>query len=141
MEWNLMDGGEGGDVDDLPTVVRSGEEQEFRVEIGFQELEIVAFVGSLKIVGIAHFGVSGRAASRRASDYLRHFSDSRLTLSRVRIYEHRSGELVDTSPYVILNLDRADFVYARDAEGQPPQPPNGEADAPADAPERPAEGS
>jgi hypothetical protein len=94
----------------------AAEGEEVRVEIGFHELEIVAYVGDLKIVGAAHFGISGRATSRRSSDYLRHFADTRLTLSKVRIYRHSSNELIDTTSFIILNLDRVDLVYARDSE-------------------------
>ena len=46
----------------------------------------MAYIGEFKIIGIAHFGVGQRASSRRPSDYIRAFSDSRLTLSKVRIY-------------------------------------------------------
>ena len=52
--------------------------------------------GDFKIVGFAHFGVGSRASSRRASDYIRAFSDSRITLSRVRIYNaNDSGAVRD----------------------------------------------
>ena len=84
---------------------------------GFKELEVVAYIGEFKIVGIAHFGVGQRSSSRRPSDYIRAFSDSRLTLSKVRIYSKGSHDLVDTAPFIILNLDKVDFLYAReDAE-------------------------
>lgn len=82
------------------------------LDASFQELEIVAYVGDFKVVGWAHFGVGQRASSRRASDFIRAFQDNRLTLSDVRIYERRSGELVDKAPFVILNLDKADLLYA-----------------------------
>ncbi len=81
---------------------------------GFKELEVVAYIGEFKIVGIAHFGVGQRSSSRRPSDYIRAFSDSRLTLSKVRIYNKGSHDLVDTAPFIILNLDKVDFLYARD---------------------------
>lgn len=87
---------------------------DLHVDTGFKELEIVAYVGDFKIVGFAHFGVGTRASSRRASDYIRAFSDSRITLSRVRIYARVDQELVETAPFVILNLDKVDFIYARD---------------------------
>ena len=83
-------------------------------DTGFKELEVVAYVGEFKIVGIAHFGVGQRASSRRPSDYIRAFSDSRLTLSKVRIYGKGSQDLLETAPFVILNLDKVDFIYARD---------------------------
>jgi hypothetical protein len=35
-------------------------------ETGFKELEVVAYIGEFKIVGVAHFGMGGRATSRRA---------------------------------------------------------------------------
>ena len=101
-------------MEDLPTGEASEESVDFRVEVSFHELEIVAYVGDLKIVGTAHFGRSGRAASQRSSDYLRHFSDKRLTLSQVRIYRHASSELLDTVPFIIMNLDRLDLFYARE---------------------------
>ena len=48
-------------VDDQPVIVRTGDlEHEFKVEIGFLELEVVAYIGDLKIVGYAHFGHGGR---------------------------------------------------------------------------------
>ena len=81
---------------------------------GFKELEVVAYIGEFKIIGIAHFGVGQRSSSRRPSDYIRAFSDTRLTLSKVRIYDKASHDLVDTAPFIILNLDKVDFLYARD---------------------------
>jgi hypothetical protein len=83
-------------------------------DTGFKELEVVAYIGEFKIVGIAHFGVGQRSSSRRPSDYIRAFSDSRLTLSKVRIYDKRDMDLVETAPFIILNLDKVDFLYARE---------------------------
>jgi hypothetical protein len=83
-------------------------------DAGFKELEVVAYIGEFKIVGIAHFGVGQRASSRRPSDYIRAFSDSRLTLSKVRIYNKGNQELFETAPFIILNLDKVDFLYARE---------------------------
>jgi len=104
-------------MDDQPVIVRSGEtDHEVKVEIGFLELEVVAFVGAIKVVGYAHFGISGRATSRRASDYLRHYADAKLTLSRARVYRVADDELLETVPFVVLNLDRIDLIYARDVE-------------------------
>jgi len=105
-------------MDDQPVIVRTGEaDHEFKVEIGFLELEVVAFVGEVKVVGYAHFGISGRATSRRASDYLRHYADAKLTLSRTRLYRVANDELIEEVPFVVLNLDRVDVIYARDVEG------------------------
>jgi hypothetical protein len=87
-------------------------------DVGFKEIEIVAFISDFKIVGVAHFGVGQRASSRRSSDYIRQCNDSRLTLSKVRIYSKGSQQLLETAPFVILNMDKVDFVYARDDEGQ-----------------------
>ena len=121
MEFFLFD--EEKTVDDQPVIVRTGDrEHEFKVEIGFLELEVVAYVGNLRIVGYAHFGNGGRTTARRSSDHLRHITDSKLTLSRASIYRADSDVLVETAPYVVINLDRADVIYARDA-------PNSEADA------------
>jgi hypothetical protein len=88
-----------------------------RADSGFKELEVVAYIGEFKIVGVAHFGVGQRASSRRPSDYIRAFSDSRLTLSKVRIYGKGSQDLLETAPFIILNLDKVDFLYARDDPG------------------------
>jgi hypothetical protein len=85
-----------------------------RIDTGFKEFEIVAYIGEFKIVGVAHFGVGNRTSSRRASDYIRAFSDVHLTLSRVRIYSKATKELLDTAPFVLLNMDKVDFIYARD---------------------------
>jgi len=119
MEWNLIDGEPVLDSGDLPAGEGAREPAERRVEIAFHELEIVAYVGELKIVGTAHFGQTGRVSSQRSSDYLRRFADSRLTLSQVRIYRHAAGELIDTTPFIILNLDRVDLVYAREIGSVP----------------------
>jgi hypothetical protein len=86
---------------------------------GFKELEVVAYIGEFKIIGIAHFGVGQRASSRRPSDYIRAFSDTRLTLSKVRIHHKGSMELVETAPFIILNLDKVDFLYAREDPAEP----------------------
>jgi hypothetical protein len=93
-----------------------------RYDTGFKEFEIVAYIGEFKIVGVAHFGVGNRASSRRASDYIRAFNDVRLTLSQVRIYSKATRELLDTAPFVLLNMDKVDFLYARDDdEGRAPE--------------------
>ena len=110
--------GEEKSVDDEQVMVRNGESgPEFKVEIGFLELEVVAYTGGLKIVGYAHFGHNGRVSSRRSSDHLRHITDDRLTLSRASIYRAASDELIETVPYLVLNLERVDVVYARDPNG------------------------
>lgn len=83
-------------------------------DTGFKELEVVAYIGQFKIIGVAHFGVGQRASSRRPSDYIRAFSDSRLTLSKVRIYDKNHMDFVEAAPFIILNLDKVDFLYARD---------------------------
>lgn len=97
---------------------RAGREG-FTADSDFRELEIVAYMGEFKIVGIAHFGVGHRASSRRASDYIRSFSDERLTLSKVRIFNKGTQQLLDTAPFIIMNMDKVDFLYARDEEGGP----------------------
>ena len=43
-------------------------------------------------------------------------SDSRLTLSKVRIYSKVTQELLETTPFVIVNMDKVDFIYAREEE-------------------------
>ena len=96
----------------------------------FQKLEIVAYVGDLKVVGLAHFGVGQRQTSRRASDFIRSFGDERLTVSQARIYSKSGVELLETSPFVILNLRNIDLIFAREQTG-------GEQQAAAD-PGRPA---
>jgi len=116
MEYSMFD--EEQTVDDQPVIVRAGDaEHEFKVEIGFLELEVVAYIGSVKVVGYAHFGISGRATSRRASDYLRHYADAKITLSRARLYRVADDQLLDETPFIVLNLDRIDLVYARDIQG------------------------
>ena len=87
-----------------------------RFDTGFKEIEIVAYIGEFRIIGMAHFGVGARASSRRVSDYIRSFNDARLTLSRVRIYHKTTKELIDTAPFVLLNMDKVDFLYGRDEE-------------------------
>jgi hypothetical protein len=86
------------------------------INVGFKELEVVAYLGEFKIIGIAHFGVGHRTSSRRPSDYIRAFSESRLTLSKVRIYNKGSQELLETAPFILLNMDKVDFIYARERE-------------------------
>jgi hypothetical protein len=83
---------------------------------GYREIEITAYVGDHRIVGTAHFGVDQRASSRRASDFIRSIDDSRLTLSRVRIHHKDTRELVDTTPFIVLNMDKVDFMYGRDED-------------------------
>lgn len=113
MEFFLFD--EEKTVEDQPVIVRTGDlEHEFKVEIGFLELEVVAYVGDLKIVGYAHFSNSGRTTARRSSDHLRHITDDKLTLSRASIYRAGTDALIETTPYVVINLDRVDVLYARD---------------------------
>jgi hypothetical protein len=106
------------DMDDEGSAAR----ESLKFDAGFKELEIVAYIGEFKIVGVAHFGVGSRASSRRASDYIRAFSDARLTLSQVRIYSKATKELLDTAPFILLNMDKVDFIYARDDdEGRAPE--------------------
>jgi hypothetical protein len=103
---------------DEATPIREG----FHIDTSFKELEIVAYIGEFKIVGVAHFGVGSRSSSRRASDYIRAFNDVRLTLSQVRIYSKATKELLDTAPFVLLNMEKVDFIYARDDdEGRAPE--------------------
>ena len=119
MEFFLFD--EEKHVDDDQVIVRTGDrEHEFKVEIGFLELEVVAYIGGLKIVGYAHFSHGGRSTMRRSSDHLRHITDPKLTLSKASIYRAASDEPIETVPFVVINLDRVDIIYARDAapEGQ-----------------------
>jgi len=92
----------------------SAAREDARFDTGFKEFEIVAYIGEFKIVGVAHFGVGNRASSRRASDYIRAFNDAHLTLSQVRIYSKATKELLDTAPFILLNMDKVDFIYARD---------------------------
>ena len=92
----------------------SAAREDLRPDTGFKELEVVAYIGDFKIVGVAHFGVGNRASSRRASDYIRALDDVRLTLSQVRIYSKATKELLDTAPFILLNMDKVDFIYARD---------------------------
>jgi len=100
----------------------SASREDLRLDSSFKELEIVAYIGEFKIVGVAHFGVGSRATSRRASDYIRTFDDARLTLSQVHIYSKATKELLDTAPFVLLNMDKVDFIYARDEdEGRAPE--------------------
>ncbi len=115
MDFYVFDGNK-AEGDD-PVMMRTGDtEHEFKVEIGFFELEVVAYSGDLKIVGYAHFGTGGRTTSRRASDHLRQVADDRLTLSRANIYRHATGELLESAPFVVVNLARIDVIYARDAD-------------------------
>ena len=88
--------------------------EDLHLDSGYKELDIVAYIGEFKIVGVAHFGVGMRASSRRASDYIRAFQDTRLTLSQVRIYSKATKVLLDTAPFILLNMDKVDFLYARD---------------------------
>jgi len=100
----------------------SAAREDLRFDTGFKELEIVAYIGDFKIVGVAHFGVGNRASSRRASDYIRALDDVRLTLSQVRIYSKATKELLDTAPFILLNMDKVDFIYARDDDaGRAPE--------------------
>jgi hypothetical protein len=91
-------------------------------DTGYQELELVVYIGDLRVVGNAHFGVGHRASSRRPSDFIRAFADERLTLSSVRVYSKASNELIDTSPFSIINLSRVDMMYARELGEEEPQP-------------------
>jgi hypothetical protein len=90
---------------------------DFKLDTSFEKLEIVAYVGNLKVVGLAHFGVGQRQTSRRASDFIRAFGDERLTVSQARIYSHYGAELLETPPFVILNLRNIDLIYAREQTG------------------------
>jgi hypothetical protein len=100
----------------------SAAREDLRLDTGFKELEIVAYIGEFKIVGVGHFGVGNRTSSRRASDYIRALNDVRLTLSQVRIYSKATNELLDTAPFILLNMEKVDFIYARDEdEGRAPE--------------------
>ena len=40
----------------------------------------------------------------------------------MRIYSKATKELLDTAPFILLNMDKVDFIYARDeAEGRAPE--------------------
>jgi hypothetical protein len=91
-----------------------------RHDVGFREIELVAYVSDFKVVGVAHFS-GQRASSRRSSDYIRQWNDGRLTLSKVRIYDKSSQQLLETAPFIILNMDKVDFIYACDDDGPGPR--------------------
>lgn len=95
-------------------------QESLHTDVGFQELELVVYIGDLRVVGYAHFGVGHRSSSRRPSDFIRAFADNRLTLARVRIFNKSTNELLDTSPFSIINLDRVDLMYAREQEEASP---------------------
>ena len=106
-------------VDDEPVIVRTGDlEHEFKVEIGFLELEVVAYSGALKIVGYAHFGHGGRTTSRAfvrpSAPHQRPQADA---VEGEHLPARPAGELIETVPFVVINLDRVDVVYARDVPG------------------------
>jgi len=90
------------------------EEEQVELNVGYEELELVVYVNDLKIIGHAHFGVSGRHGGRRASDYIRAYPDKRLTLSDVRVYRKGSADLYDAAPFMIVNLDAVDLLYSRE---------------------------
>ncbi len=90
------------------------EEEQLGVNVGFELLELVIYVNDLKIIGHAHFGVSGRHGGRRASDYIRSYPDKRLTLSDVRVYRKGSADLYDAAPFMIVNLEAVDLIYSRE---------------------------
>ena len=59
MEFFLL--GEEKSMDDEQVIAGAGDSgPQFKVEIGFLELEVVAYTGGLKMVGYAHFGHNGR---------------------------------------------------------------------------------
>ena len=96
------------------TVEGIREEEQMAVNVGYEELELVVYVNDLKIIGRAHFGVSGRHGARRASDYIRSYPDKRITLSDVRVYMKGSADLYDAAPFMIINLDAVDLLYSRE---------------------------
>ena len=90
------------------------EEQQVEVNVGYEELELVVYVNDLKIIGRAHFGLSGRHGARRASDYIRSYPDKRMTLSDVRVYRKGSADLYDAASFMIVNLEAVDLIYSRE---------------------------
>ncbi|RPI32433.1 MAG: hypothetical protein EHM52_00305 [Actinomycetota bacterium] len=86
------------------------------LKLDLKAFEVVAYTGEFKVVGTAHFGIGQRASSRRASDYIRAFSDTKMTLADVRIYSRDRLEIIDTAPFVVLNLEKVDLIYARDED-------------------------
>lgn len=117
----------------------AGEKQQndIKLKLDLKAFEVVAYTGELKIVGTGHFGLGQRASSRRASDYIRAFSDTKMTLADVRVYSRDRNEIIDTAPFVVLNLEKVDFIYARD-EGEQERggaAPAGPPAAPAGLPE------
>ena len=90
------------------------EDEQMSVNTGFEQLELVVYVNDLKIIGRAHFGVSGRHSARRASDYIRSYPDKRLTLSDVRVYKKDSADLYDAASFMVINMDAVDLIYSRE---------------------------
>jgi hypothetical protein len=43
-----------------------------------------------------------------------------LTLSKVRIYARGTQELLETTPFVIVNMDKIDFMFAYEDSGPKP---------------------
>ena len=90
-------------------------------DTGFKELEIVAYIGEFKIVGIAHFGVGQRA--ELAARLGLHPRVQRQPAHAVQGAHLRKGtqELLETAPFIILNMDKVDFIYAREDAGRGPR--------------------
>lgn len=89
---------------------------EYKISINSRRLQVTAYCGQLKFTGIAYVGIPSRTTSRRPSDILFYYTEKNLKLADVRVYDRTLDRIVDEPPFIVLNIDRIDAIYAEDIE-------------------------
>lgn len=91
-------------------------EYNFKVDVSGRRLRVTAYIDKLKLTGIAYVGVPSRTTSRRPSDILFYYPERHLKLAEVRIFDRDSGKIIDEPPFIIINVERVDAVYAEELD-------------------------
>ncbi len=97
-------------MNDYPQDSRKG----FAIETSNIVLGISAYTANLKITGQVHLNVSTRSSDRRPSDLIHNFPGQRMTLSKVKIYSIQDGRLLEETPFIVLNIDTVDILWAEE---------------------------
>lgn len=84
--------------------------------VGHRRFQITAYIGGLKVLGIAYYSSDTRTTSRRASDFIHSLSQDRLTLSSPKVFERATGLVIDEPEFIVLTMQRIDAIYAKELE-------------------------
>ncbi len=92
---------------------------------GHRRFQVTAYMGGIKIIGVAYYAADTRSSSRRASDYIHSLSQEKITLSHPRIYERATNLVIDEPDFVVVTMALVEAIYADELEASNPEGPTG----------------